>query len=159
MLCIVSTQSYPGVAAGSVAAAATTGALVAMGHRFGSVALPFAAIGAPLFHRTVTAADPRLVLAGLVFHVTIAFAWSVVFVFLVRRMRWRDVVAAIAVGAAQLLASWLVTSLTGSGLSSVLQLGDRLVLALVYAFALLVGLRFAFPLLRNARSNAGEPSM
>jgi hypothetical protein len=36
------------------------------------------------------------------------------------------------------------------GVASVLQFGDRIVLALVYALALVVGMRFAFPLLRNA---------
>src|SRR5687767_14170978 len=89
MLCIVPTQSpSPVVAVGSVSAAATTGALVAMGHRAGIVALPFASIGATLLHRTVSAASANLVLAGLVLHVTIAFLWSVVFVFLVRRARF-----------------------------------------------------------------------
>jgi hypothetical protein len=133
-----------------VAAAATTGALVAMGHRLGSVALPFAAIGATLLRQTVTARSANLVFAGLVFHVTLAFAWSFVFVFLVRRARWRDISAAIAIGLGELVTSWLVTSLSGAGIASVLQLGDRIVLALVYALALVVGMRFAFLPLRNA---------
>ena len=151
MLCNVSTQpSSLGVAVGSVAAAATTGALVAMGHRLGSVALPFAAIGATLLRQTVTARSANLVFAGLVFHVTLAFAWSFVFVFLVRRARWRDISAAIAIGLGELVTSWLVTSLSGAGIASVLQLGDRIVLALVYALALVVGMRFAFLPLRNA---------
>jgi 3-hydroxymyristoyl/3-hydroxydecanoyl-(acyl carrier protein) dehydratase len=151
LLCIVPTQpTSPGVAIGSVAAAATTGALVAMGHRLGSVRLPFAAIGAAVLRRTVTAGSANLVFAGLVLHVTLAFAWSFVFVFLVRRARWRDVVAAIATALGGLVASWLVTSLTGAGIASVLQLGDRIVLALVYASALVMGMRFALLPLRNA---------
>lgn len=151
LLCFVSTQPIsPGVATGSVAAAATTGALVAMGHRLGSAALPFAAIGAALLRRTVTADNARLVFAGLVLHVTFTFLWSVAFVFLVRRAQWRDVVAAIVIGALQLVTSRLATSVTGAGIASVLQLGDQLVLALVYAAALVVGMRFAFPVLRNA---------
>jgi hypothetical protein len=152
----VSTQSTsPGVVVGSVAAAATTGALVAMGHRLGSVALPFAAIGATLLHRTVTAGSASLVLVGLVLHVTIAFAWSFVFVFLVRDARWRDVIAASMIAAGELVASWLVTSLSGAGIASILPLGDRLVLALAYAIALVGGMRFALFSLRNARLNGG----
>ena len=145
------TQSTsPVVAIGSVAAAATTGALVAMGHRLGSVSLPFASIGAALLHRTVTAASPNLVIAGLVLHVTVAFLWSIVFVFLVRRARWRDVVAAIAIAAAGLAMSRLVTFFTSGGVASVLELGDQVVLALVYALSLVAGMRFAYSLPRNA---------
>ena len=152
MLCIVSKQpTSPGVATGSVVAAATTGALVAIGHRLGSAALPFAAISALVFHRTVTAADAGLVFAGLVFHVTIAFVWSFIFVFLVTRARLSDVVAAIVIAVGELVTSWIVTLSTGVGVASVLQLGDRIVLALVYGLALVVGMRFALPLLRNAR--------
>jgi hypothetical protein len=47
--------------------------------------------------------------------------------------------------------SWIVTLSTGAGVASVLQLGDRIVFALVYALALVVGMRFALSLLRNAR--------
>ena len=151
MLCFVPTEaSSPAVATGSVAAAATTGALVAIGHRIGSAALPFAAIGAALLRRTVTAESSSLVLAGLVLHVTIVFLWSAVFVLLVRRARWGVGVAAMAIGAGELMMSQVVTSLTGAGVASVLQFGDQLVLALVYVLALVVGMRFAFSLLRNA---------
>jgi hypothetical protein len=104
-----------------------------------------------VFHRTVTATDTGLVLAGLVFHVTFAFVWSFLFVVLVRRARWRDVAGAIVIAVAELVTSWIVTLSTGAGVASVLQLGDRIVLALVYALALVVGMRFALPLLRNAR--------
>lgn len=121
-----------------------------MGHRAGSVALPFASIGATLLHRTVSAASANLVLAGLVLHVTIAFLWSVVFVFLVRRAQWRDVVAAVVVAIGELLASRFVTFSTGGGVASVVPLGDQLVLSVVYALSLVVGMRFAFSSLRNA---------
>jgi hypothetical protein len=107
-------------------------------------------MGATLLRQTVTAASANLVLAGLALHVTLAFVWSFVFVFLVRRARWRAVGAAIAIGLGELVTSWLVTSLTGAGIASVLQLGDRIVLALVYALAVLAGMRFAFLPLRNA---------
>ena len=151
MLCIVPTQpSSPVVAVGSVAAAATTGALVAMGHRLGAAALPFAAIGAVMLRRTVTAENGSLLFAGIVLHVTIVFLWSAVFVFLSRRARWNAGVAATVVGACELMTSRAAASITGAGVASVLQLGDQLVLAIVYALALVVGMRFAFSLLRNA---------
>jgi hypothetical protein len=142
--------SSPVVAVGSVAAAATTGALVAMGHRLGAAALPFAAIGALVLRRTVTAESAGLLFAGVVLHVTIVFLWSAVFVFLSRRGRWNAGVAAIVVGACELMTSRAATSFTGAGAASVLQFGDQLVLAIVYALALVVGMRFAFSLLRNA---------
>jgi hypothetical protein len=160
LLCIVPTQpTSPGVATGSVAAAATTGALVAMGHRLGSVALPFASIGAALVHRTVSAGTASLVIVGLVLHVTSAFLWSIAFVFLARRARLRDVVAAIVIAVGELLASRVVTFSTGGGVANVLQLGDQIVLALVYALSLVVGMRFAFPLSRNARSGSDVSHM
>jgi len=157
LLCIVPTQpTSPGVATGSIAAAATTGALVAIGHRLGSVALPFASIGAALVHRTVSAGNASLVIVGVV---TSAFLWSIAFVFLVRRARLRDVVAAIVIAVSELLASRVVTFSTGGGVANVLQLGDQIVLALVYALSLVVGMRFAFPLSRNARSGSDVSRM
>lgn len=133
-----------GVIVGGVAAAATTGALIAMGHRLGSAALPFAAISAALFRRATASGAVGLVFAGVVLHVTAIVVWSVVFAWLVERLRWPSIVAGAFIGAAQFALSWLVAWGTGEGLAAVLPLGDRIVFALILTVSLVVGMRFAF---------------
>jgi hypothetical protein len=139
-----------GIAVGSVTAAATTGALLAMGHRLGSAGIPFASISAALLHRTASTAAVGLVFAGVVLHAAATFVWSMMYVWLVRHIHWRVGAAAIAVGSGAFVVSWLVAWSTGSGVASVLPLGDRLVLAVVFAGALVVGMRFAFPVSQSA---------
>jgi hypothetical protein len=139
-----------GVIVGGVAAAATTGALIAMGHRMGSAALPFAAISGTLFRRATASGAVGLVFAGIVLHITAIFVCSVVFVWLVERLRWSSVVSGALVGTAHFSLSWLVAWGTGTGLAAILPLGDRIVLALILFGSLVVGMRFAFLPLRNA---------
>jgi ABC-type siderophore export system fused ATPase/permease subunit len=121
-----------------------------MGHRLGSAALPFAAAGAALLRRTPTVSDAALVAVGIVLHITMVFVWSGVFVWLVRAARWRDVAAAITVALGAFFLAGVIASLSGAGAATVLPLGDRVVLALAFAGALVLGMRFAFPPLRNA---------
>lgn len=139
---------------GSVVAAATTGALAAIGRRVGGVAEPFAAIGDLVVHGRVRdalhAGPGALVMTGVVVHVVGAFVWTVVFLELVRRLGWRDLWAALLVGAAQLGLSWIVARGTGRGIATELALGDRVVLALTLVLSLVAGMRFALPLSRNA---------
>jgi hypothetical protein len=129
---------------GLVAAAATIGALIGIGHRLGSVALPFAATAAALLDRTTTSSDAQLVAIGLVLHVGLTFVWTAVFVWLARGRGWKPAVAAIVVAAGVHGLTWFVAWKTGRGVASVLPLGDRIVLAIVFAAALAVGIRFAF---------------
>jgi len=91
-----------------------------------------------------------LVFTGIVLHVTATFVWSVVFVWLVERLRWSSIVAAAFIGVAHFVLSWLVAWGTGEGLASILPLGDRIVFALILTASLVVGMRFAFLPLRNA---------
>ena len=133
-----------GLVVGSVASAATTGALIAIGHRLGSAAVPFAAISAVLFHRTVSGSAVGLVFTGVILHAFAIFVWSAIFVWLVRSLRSRSIAAACGVSIAALVLSWIVARSAGGGLSTVLPLGDRLVYGLVLAAALVVGMRFAF---------------
>ena len=139
-----------GVIVGGVAAAATTGALIAMGHRMGSAAIPFAAISATLFRRTAASGAVGLVFTGIVLHITAMFVWSVVFVWLIERLRWSTLLAGAFTGAGHFALSWLVAWGTGSGLASILPLGDRIVFTLILFASLVVGMRFAFSPLRNA---------
>jgi hypothetical protein len=139
------------VIVGSVAAAATTGALIAMGHRVGHAAIPFAAVGAVATPRAAGGGAVGLVFIGFVFHLAAIMVWSVVFLWLARRLA-RPVLAAAAVSAANFFASWLVAWSSGAGLASALPLGDRIAFAVVLALSLVVGMRYAFSASQNAAS-------
>lgn len=142
-------MTSPTVAVGGVAAGATTGALIAIGHRLGSVGLPFAAIGAIIQPRASTLGATTSVGIGLLVHVAVVFVWSAIFVSLMRRFA-RVFITALLVAIAQFVLSGMVARIASSGLASVLPLGDRLVYAVVLGAALVVGMRFAPPLLRSA---------
>lgn len=137
---------------GLVVVGATAGALVAMGHRLGSVGLPFAATAAALLRRTATSADASLVIIGVGLHVVLTLAWSALFVWLVRTRQWSVGIAALVVVVLAHAVNWLVAWRTGNGIASVLPLGDRIVFALVFAAALAIGIRFAFSPKRDAVS-------
>jgi len=145
----VQERSYsPTIVAGCFAAAATTGALLAIGRRIGNAGLPFAAIGSVPFQRLQIGFTTQSVVTGLVFHVIGVFVWSALAVRLARAFeRW--FLAAGLTATTQFTVSWIVAWWTGRGLSSVLALGDRLVYAVVLACALVAGMRFAFSDFRN----------
>jgi hypothetical protein len=142
LLWVVSARPItPAVVVGGVAVAATTGALVAVGHRLGSTGLPFASIAGVPFHQ---ASSARMVTTGLVLHAVVIFVWSLICVQLARALTRRDLAAGV-VAASQFTFSWIIAWSSGSGLASVLALGDRIVYAVVLAGALAMGMRFAFP--------------
>jgi len=145
----ISSEISSGVLIGGITAAATTGALLAMGRRQGSASLPFAAIGAAFSHETTSAVAANLVLGGLVLHVIAMLVWSILFVWLTTRLD-SDIFAAVVVTVVAFAFSILVTLWRGAGLVSVLPVGDLLVLALVLAGSLVVGMRFAFSTLRKS---------
>lgn len=135
---------------GSIAAAATTGALLAIGRRLGGVGVGLGAIGNVLVHAPGGAGTTAAVVVGLVVHLVAMFLWTAVFLELWRRVGHRDVVAALAVAIAELALSWIVARASGAGIATVVPLGDRVLLALILALSLVVGMRFAFSPLRNA---------
>lgn len=147
--CVRAKSPSPAVVVGSIAAAATTGALLAMGHRAGHVGLPFASIGAVPFQRTANSGVVGLVFTGFVLHVAAMFVWAFVYVWIARMTR-RPVVSAVGMAAANFFCSWLVAWASGRGIATVLPLGDRLLLAVILAGAYVAGMRYAFPPLRNA---------
>ena len=132
----------PTVVAGGLAASASTGALIAMGRRLGSIRLPFAAIGATLAHATISSEAMALVVVGFIGHVLLSFLWAIAFVALVTR-GWRLATAGIVIGCGEFALSWVTARVTGGGLASVLPLGDRVVLAVVIAVSCVVGIRVA----------------
>ena len=136
---------------GCVAAAATIGALIAMGRRIGSAAFPFASVGAIVLHSSGFAIDSRILVSGVVLHVLFIFLWSALAVQLARGLG--PALAAVLTATTQFVVSWIIAWWSGSGLASALALGDRVVYAVVLAGALVVGMRFAFSLMRNASSH------
>jgi len=151
LLWVVSARPItPTVVIGGVAVAATTGALVAVGHRLGSIGLPFASIAAVPFHQPVVASSARMVATGLVLHAVVILVWTLICVQLARAFARRDVAAGV-VAVSQFTLSWIIAWSSGTGLASVLALGDRIVYAVVLAGALVVGMRFAFPAPREAQ--------
>ena len=140
----------PGIIVGGITAAATTGALIGIGRRLGSAGIPFAAISAALFHRTAAGGEAGLVFTGIVLHVTVMFVLAFVCLWLVERLELSPVIAALLVALAEFGLSWLVAWSRGADMATILPLGDRIVLALVTVIALVVGMRFALPSLRNA---------
>lgn len=139
----------PVIVVGSVAAAATTGALLAMGRRLGAAGYPFGAIAAGLLHETARSTWTLSIL-GVGIHVVITFLWSALAVWCHRALGWRPWVAAFMVAIGAHLLSWLLAWSTGNGLASVLALGDRIALAVVFALALVAGIRIAFLARRSA---------
>jgi hypothetical protein len=137
-------STRPSIVVGTVASAATTGALVAIGHRLGSIGIPFAEISAALFHRTPSGGEAGLVFTGLILHVAMVMLWSALFAWLVTRLRWHSAIAAAVVAVGTLVLSWLIAWSTGRGIATVLALGDRMLVSIVLAVALVVGMRFAF---------------
>jgi hypothetical protein len=137
-----------------MAGAATTGALVAIGHRLGGIGLPFAAVGEMLIHTAPFRAAPRTVVAGFVLHAVSVVVWSVICVLVAKRSGQR-MLAAVFAATGQFIVSWIVARVSGNGLASALALGDRIVYALVLASALVVGMRFAFFSSRSAPRGPG----
>jgi hypothetical protein len=127
-----------------VVASATTGALIAFGHRAGGAGLPFAAIAAGLLHITPGNREFVVVVTGVVLHVAMMLLWSAIFVWLVDHTRFGEFISALLITIGHFVVSWAVASSTGAGAASVLPLGDRLVLGVVLFTALVFGMRFAF---------------
>ncbi len=145
--CVRGNPIVRGVIAGSIAASATAGALVSMGRRAGNAALPFAAIGDLVTGREVGAVDltTGVVVAGVMLHLVMLTVWGIVFALLVDYWRGHVLRAATLVSVLAFALSWLVARAFGRGLATLLPVGDRIILALLFALALMVGMRLALP--------------
>jgi hypothetical protein len=132
---------------GAIAAAATTGALVAIGHRMGHTGAPFAAIARAVIRaspqiRGVGDSGASMVVTGVLLHTLATFIWSALCVELAVRLRSQSL-AALIVSVGNFFVSGLVASM-GRGLASELTLGDRVIYAIVLTASLIVGMRYAF---------------
>lgn len=140
-----------GIATGLVAAAATGGALVGIGLRFGTPARLFNALAAYLLGPGVQALwrFSIVTVAGVLVHLVVSIVCGLAFVALVDRSGGGEIGWAILVAVVAFLLSWLVAALFGLGLATLLAFGDRLVLAVVLAVALPLGMRLAFSIVRR----------
>jgi hypothetical protein len=148
LLCDVRDQRFsPAIVVGAISAAATTGALIAIGHRTGDAGAPFAAIASVFVpgaaRSRAMGAGAGAVLGGGVLQIVAMFVWSAICVRLAERIGSR-VLAALVVAGANLVVSRLVLSSTGRGLASELTLGDAVIYAIVLTGSLIVGMRYAF---------------
>lgn len=136
-----------GCTAGAIAAAATLGALLAIGHRIGRAVLPLGTIGALLAGRhSFLVGDPsaaRDVTLGLMVHVALCVGWGLVTAWLALERRLRLAWVAPAVAVADFIRAWAVAHASGSGLASIVPLGYRIELAFILAVALVAGIRLA----------------
>lgn len=140
-----------GIATGLVAAAATGGALVGLGLRFGTPARPFNALAAYLLGPAVQALwqFSIVTVVGLLVHVVVSCLCGLAFVALVERSGGGELGWAILVSVVTFGVSWLVAAWLGIGLATLLAIGDRLVLAVVLAASLPLGMRLAFSMARR----------
>jgi hypothetical protein len=148
LLCDVRDQRFsPTTVVGAISAAATTGALIAIGHRMGDVGAPFAAIASVFVsgasRSRAIGGGAGAVLGGGVVQIVAMFVWSAICVRLADRIGSR-VLAALVVAGANLVVSRLVLSSTGRGLASELTLGDAVIYTMVLTASLIVGMRYAF---------------
>lgn len=140
------------VGLGVVAASATAGALLRVGIRDGTPARPFNAIASVLVgaRAAQTWGFAGVTLVGVVAHVVAIVGWALFSEWLVERgvaTRW---VAAGVVAVAWLAFSSAVARIAGNGLSAVVDLGDRVTIALVLAVALALGMPLAFSARRRS---------
>ena len=116
-----------------------------MGRRLGSGGLAFSTIASVFTGAAFVRVSAWSVVAGIILHFLVTIAWGVVFVLLTERWRGRSLAAALVVALVAFVISLLLARVAGRGLAVILPIGDRLILYLVFAVALVLGMRFAFP--------------
>jgi hypothetical protein len=116
-----------------------------MGRRAGSAALPFSAIANIFAGGLFVRVSLGSVIAGVIAHILIAIGWGVIYALLAERWRGRTIIAAFVVAISAFLLSSLLARAAGRGLATLLPIGDRILLSVVFALALVLGMRFAFP--------------
>ena len=151
-----------GISTGLIAATATSGALVAIGSRTGTLARPFNAIAGHLLG--VSRADAigfvaGVTIPGVIVHVALTVLAGVVVSFLVRRGIAAGWLAASVIAMLGVLVSIGIARRGGSSLARVLPLGDLLLFYLLLALSLAVGIRLAFFERGTTLGNSAQSSM
>lgn len=140
-----------GLGSGALAAAATAGALFRVGMSAGAPALPFNAIAALLVgpHTVASRGLVPSTVVGITVHAAATITWALGYEWLVARGGGHRWLWGLVVAAAWLLVSGAVDRIAGAGLASAVDLGDRVVVAVVLAVTLAIGMRLAFPGMRR----------
>jgi hypothetical protein len=137
-----------GAAVGILAAASTSGALIALGKRTGTVVRPFNVIASHLLGPR--AADSfgfvsRITLPGVAVHVVVTTLLGVVILAIVRRRLAPVWVASAAGSMLCCLVSIGIARRGSPSLAQLFSVGDLAVYFVVLALSLAVGIRFALP--------------
>lgn len=137
-----------GLLTGTLAAAATAGALLGFGIQQGMPARPFNAIASLILGDRAAGIwgfHPVVTVVGVLLHAAVSLGWGVLFARLVGGMRgWRLIIAAAAVAAAALAVNVLVvTRILGANVSDVLAPPRVISLHVVLGIALAMGMRLA----------------
>jgi hypothetical protein len=134
------------MAVGLIAGSATAGAMIVLGRGLGGAGIPFAAVVSPVspLAAAIGAISTAAVIVGALVWLLMSAAWGAVFAWLVVEWRGRTVIPGIVVGVSQFLIGSAAARASGRGMATVLGAGDRIVLELLFAAALVIGIRFAF---------------
>jgi hypothetical protein len=148
-----------GVPAGFLAAAATAGALIAIGSRATTAARPFNVIAGHLLGGRADAYGflPSVTIPGIVLHIALTTLAGVAVAAIVQRRLASPWTAA---GATSLLAALVSVGIAqrgGRSLAGTLTLGDLLLLYVTMTASLALGIRFAFFTAPENRVNHVEP--
>ena len=133
--------------AGSIAAAATTGALVGLGRRDATPVRVFNAVGAHVIRPSSIEGfrfGPGTV-AGILFHLVVTAALGVVLVYLTRDRRLPVWPATTGLAVLCALVSIGLARRSLPSLALILPVGDLIAYYVVLTISLAVGIRFAFP--------------
>jgi hypothetical protein len=143
-----------------IAGSATAGALVVIGRHIGGAGLPFAASVNPVAPLAAAIGDvpASWVVIGVLAWLATAAAWGAVFAWLVVEWSGRTVIPAIVVSISQLLIGTAAARASGRGIATVLTVGERIALAILFGAALVIGIRFAFSP-HKARASVSHDSM
>lgn len=136
-----------GISAGLLAATATTGALIAIGHRAATVARPFNAIAGHLLGTRRSDAFgfvASVTIPGVALHVLLVTLLGIAVASIARRRIAPAWAAAGALATLCALVSVGIARRGGSSLARVLPLGDVVLFYALLAITLLVGIRIAF---------------
>ena len=135
---------------GLLAAAATAGALVGFGLREGTPVRPLNGIARLVLGSRadgVWGIDPLVTATGVVVHVTLMFAWGLLYVRLAdaRSVLARVGLAIVVALAALLLDLFIVERVLGAGGAGVLTIAQVIALHALLAASLVIGMRLASP--------------
>jgi hypothetical protein len=135
-----------GASAGLLAATATAGALIAIGHRAATVARPFNVIAGHLLGVQKSDAYgfvPGITVPGIALHVLLTVLAGIAVAAIARRFApaW---LASLLVSVLCALVSVGIARRGGSSLARILPTGELVVFYLIFAITLAIGIRLAF---------------